>query len=469
MNIGPPEYETRVAIIQKDLEGSGKGLQSGVADSIGRHPFRTVTDLRTCLDRILEVQERENRLVSPDEATSMVQETEQAESLLGDSELGQFLDEISDTVAAKVQAHEAPWRKLLREAVEEMEAEGFRGDILRRHIDGDVSPPDPEGILTDFRRIIQRLREIRTELDAAGNPWPEAAFGVLRDPGRLEEAEALLSSARERSRAFPEILDGPDLKEIGQELPQLVVRAADQLVTTERPEYNPLYVWSPDGMAARALLQAAGRSRILDQSGARVALISVPLFAEEFIRALSSGVAGAWRERWWSADLLLVEGAQDLSATERAQEEFFHLFEALQRRRARVMISADRPPSDIPALDDRLRARLEGGLVIEIPVASTDLSVELQSSLAVQEMEEVQPEPEKKDLSIEDREWIKSFRTQSPQEGSGVGGGKTGGGFLDVLAQGVVPSAPSEPWCPSPEKVVWEWPRLEDRLEEVPE
>jgi hypothetical protein len=425
--------------------------------------------LRAGLDRILEAQEKENRLVSPDEATTLIREKEQDDSNLGDSELGQFLDEISDTVAAKVQAQEAPWRKLLREAVEEIEVEGFKGDILRRHIDGDASPPDPKGIINEFRRVIQRLREIRTELDDAGNPWPEAAFGVLRDPERLDEAEALLSSARERSRAFPKIPDGPDLKAIGRELPQLVVRAADQLVTTDRPEYNPLFVWSPDGMAARALLQAAGRSRILDQAGARIALISVPMFAEEFIRALSGGVAGAWRERWWSADLLLVEGAQDLSDTERAQEEVFHLFEALQRRRARIMVSADRPPSEIAGLDDRLRARLEGGLVVELPVASTNLSAELQSSLAKDEVEEAPPEPEGKDISVEDREWIKSFRTQAPQEGAEVGGKKSGGGFLDVLAQGVGSSTPSEPWCPSPEKVVWDWPRLEDRLEEVPE
>jgi chromosomal replication initiation ATPase DnaA len=474
VNIGPPEYETRVAIIQKDLEGSGKGLQTGVADSIGRHPFKTIRDLRGCLDRILEVQEGESRLVSPDEATALIQEAEEDDSGLGDAELGQFLDEISGTVAAKVQAQEAPWRKLLREAVEEIEAEGFKGDILRRHIDDETSPPDPEGILAGFQRIVQRLREIRTELDAAGNPWPEAAFGVLRDPGRLDEAEALLSSAQERSRSFPAIPEGPDLKEIGKELPQLVVRAADQLVTTERPEYNPLFVWSPDGMAARALLHASGRAGILKEEGARVALVSVPMFAEEFIHALSSGVAGAWRERWWSVDLLLVEGAQDLSATERAQEEFFHLFEALQRRGARVMISADRAPSEISALDDRLRARLDGGLVIEVPVESTDLSPELQAALAVQveaesESEVEEEEEPEKDIAVEDREWIQSFRTQTSQDGSGVGDGTSGGGFLDVLARGVVPTPPGEPWRPSPEKVVWDWPRLEDRLAEVPE
>ena len=206
-----------------------------------------------------------------------------------------------------------------------------------------------------------------------GNPWPEAAHGVLRDPERVSEAEALLASAEERAKPFPEIPPGPSLEELGGDLPKLVVRAADQLISTDRTEYNPLYVWSADGVAARALLHAAGRSRLVADENSKVALVSVVSFAEDFIRSLSMGVAGAWRERWWVADLLLVDGAETLRGTERAQEELFHLMEALKRRRARIMISGDRPPSQISALDDRLRAQLEGGLVVEVEVGQADL------------------------------------------------------------------------------------------------
>ncbi len=328
-----------------------------------------------------------------------------------------------------MQAQEEPWRRLLRELAEEVEAEEFRADGLRRRIEGETPPQDLDGLLREFRRTIQRLKEIRTALDAAGNPWPEAAFGVLRDPERLDEAEALLASALEQARPFPEIPPGPVLKELRGEVPALVIRAADQLANTDRPEYNPLFVWSPDGLAVRVLLHAAGRTRLRKQKEARVALTSVQGFARGFIHSLSQGVAGAWRERWWSADLLLIDGAQDLSATERAQEEFFQLFEALQRRRARIMIAADRPPAEISALDDRLRARLEGGLIVEVQVKASKLSPELRKSLREAVPPAALPEPEKRDILDEDREWIRSFQpgaTGGRRGSSGPGAGEEG-------------------------------------------
>ncbi len=467
VNIGPPEYETRVAIVQKTIESRLLMLGQGVADAIGRHPFSSVMELLSALERVLRVQEVEDRILAPDEVPAIIQRREPKEGTADDLELGKFLDELSDTVAAKVQAQEAPWRRILRVTAEETEAEEFRADVLRQLIDGADRPPDLDGVIEVFRGTIRRLKEIRKELDAAGNPWPEAAYGVLRDPERLDEAESLLASAKERSRPFSEIPSGPPLEELGGQIPQLVIRAADQLIRTDRPEYNPLYVWSSDGAAARLLLQAAGRSKLSGQDGGRVALASVQGFAEEFIRSLTLGVAGAWRERWWSSDLLLVDGAQELSYTERAQEEFFHLFEALQRRRARVMIAADRPPSKISALDDRVRARLESGLVIEIDVRASDLSSELQTAL-VETAAPAAPQEEERDISDEDREWIKSFRPGAPKGRRRYADHDKpeDGELLDLLAAGKDPSVAVEAWIPSPEKVVWAWPRVEDRIVE---
>lgn len=464
VNVGAPEYETRVAILRKWAETRDRALGPGVADAMGRFAFQTVREVLTGLDHVLGFENQEGRPASPDEAARILEQIELGEDEVSGSELGQFLDELSDTVAAKVEAQEAPWRKVLRELAEEMEEEGFKTDTLRRLIDLDARPRDLDGSMDDYRNTVERLKEIRTDLDAAGNPWPEAAHGVLRDPERIGEAEALLASAVERSKPFPEIEEGPPLADLGGELPQLVVRAADQLVNTERPEYNPLYVWSRDGVAARALLRAAGRTKLSEDVGARVGLISIPAFAEEFIHALSHGVAGAWRERWWAADFLLVDGAQDLSATERAQEEIFHLFEALLRRQSRIMVAGDRPPSEIPALDDRLRARLDGGLVVEVDVSSVDLSPEVRGDLIATEPEAV--EPETKDIADVDREWIRSFQPANP------GGQRSLSGtdedqeaeFLDVVAMAEHHETPSEPWIPAPEQVVWDWPRLGDRL-----
>jgi chromosomal replication initiation ATPase DnaA len=471
VKIGAPEYETRVAIIQEWLEARLQVMAPGVAEAIGRFPFKAVTDLHTALARVLEIQDRDNRLITPEEAGAIVERGEGVDLGFINSELGQFLDELSDSVAAKVQAQEAPWRKALRELAEEVEVEGFRADRLRHRIESDAPPRGLETILEEFRATVQRLKEIGAELQVEGNPWPEAAHGVLKDPERLDEAEALLASARERSRPFPKVPPGPTLKEMGGELPQLVIRAADQLVGTDRPEYNPLYVWSSDGAAALALLQAAARTRLKKEGGSKVAQTSASRFAQEFIQSLTAGTAGAWRERWWSADLVLVDRAQDLSLTERAQEEFVHLFEALTRRRARVMIAADRPPNNISPLDDRLRAQLEGGLVIEIDVKATDLSSSLQETLEEAAAEE-EPIVEKvRGIADEDREWIMSFQPGRTAGGarSRGSGGKEEEEFLEALEAGADLDSAVDPWTPSPERVVWEWPNLADRLAEEPD
>jgi len=469
VNIGAPEYETRMAILQKWSEARFQLLGPGVADAIGRIPFANVTDLRAYLNRVLKVQELEDRVLSAEEAAAIVEQGGGGPESL-DSEVGQFLDDLSTTVAAKVKAQEPSWRKVLREAAEQAEIEGFNGESLRRMMEMAQPPPDLEEALALFRESVARLKEIEGTLNQVGNPWPEAAFSVLRDPERVEEAEGLLASAQERGRAFPPIPPGPTLEELGGGLPKLVVQAAEQLVRTDRPEYTPLYVWSPDGMAARVLLYAAGRTRLAEGDESGVACISVHAFSEEFSRALSAGVAGAWRERWWSADLLLVEKAEALSDTQRAQEEVFHLLEALRRRRARVMVAADRPLTAITGINDRLRARLESGLVLEIPVDGPELSEDLLRSLETRPSPELPAEVEKEDIGDkvvdQDRAWIRSFKPRGSGSARGAGSGGRQDEYAHAMGGMSGTAQPAEPWTPSREQVVWDWPRIEDRIVE---
>jgi chromosomal replication initiator protein len=480
VDIGPPEYETRIAILRKQAEARGQKLSSGVAEVIGRIPFRNVRELGGALNRILAIQELEGRVVSPEEVSSLLKEGGRPPSKEQAEDVGEFLSELSESVAAQVELQEAPWRRRLREVAEEMEKEGFKGDRLRRLLEKESPPGGVDGIIEDFLRVVKRLKEVKDQLDAVGNPWPEAAHGVLRDPERLDEAEALLASARERARPFPAIVPGPALSELPDSFPQLVIRAAEQLLNSDRPEYNPLFVWSSDVDTARSLLGAAARTFRKANQDARVALISVADFAEEFIGALSGGVAGAWRERWWSAELLLIQDAQDLAKMERAQEEFFHLFEALQRRRARVMVAADRAPSRIGSIDDRLRSRFEGGLVLEVEgrkereqASRGEVPTEDRFQSWDQEVlrpgkdREGAPMGERKDLSALDREWILGFTAGSGIQSSTAGSPPPGQSESPTGSREEGPRG--RLWFPSPERVIWNWPRLNERLMEDPD
>ncbi|MEX0979688.1 MAG: DnaA/Hda family protein [Gemmatimonadota bacterium] len=403
VDIAAPEYETRVAIMLKKVEERKANLEPGVAEALARFPFRNVRELQGGLNRVLAIQELEGIPIRVENIPELLA----GEALSGSGdEFGSFLSEITGSVAATVEEQEAAWRRALREAAEEGEAHDFSTVRLRRLLEAAEEPENAEEVAAEFRSHMARLTEIRKAVDALGNPWPEGAQAVLKDPERLEEAEMLLASALERVRAFPALPAGPGLEEIAPSYSQLAVKASERLALAARPDYNPLFVWCSDSMRSREILEATGRAYMGANPEGKVGLISAAEFAEDFIRAISGGVAGAWRERWWTVELLLLHGVEALSTTERAQDEFFHLFEALKRQGARLLLAADRPPSAIENIDDRLRSRFEGGLVVElVPPVTT-------------RRETVSPAPSG---SAEYESFADVF-------GTGSGAGKSGGG-----------------------------------------
>lgn len=440
VDIGAPEYETRVAIIRKKAEERDQSLQAGVAESLARSPFRNVRELGGALNKVFATQELEERQVTAEEVAQMMGDeggsTPVVESL--GSEFASFFEELVETVTVTVEEKEVPWRTAMREAIDGAEREGFRAKRLQGYQDGE-EPDGWETIVEAYKADVQRLREIDEELDRLGNPWAEAAERVLKDPDRIEEAEALLTSVRERQRPFPKLGEGMLLGDLNG-FPAMAVKAAQQLVAQEKPQYNPLYIWSAKAEIGRTLLGASGRTYQEAHPEAKMAVTSVAEFVEDFIRALGEGVAGAWRERWWTVDLLLVHGIEALSETERAQDEFFHLFEALKRRGARIMLVGDRAPSGIVGIDDRLRSRFEGGLVLEVDAGDGKGDLALVEEQAPDVTGPFVPQMEE------------TAAPASAPEGP--------------AAQPVATSAPAKggAWFPSAENVVLMWPEIDDLL-----
>jgi chromosomal replication initiator protein len=441
VDLGPPEFETRVAIVRKKTEERGQTLEAGVAEAVAKAPFKNVRELGGVLNKIFATQDLEERRVTAKEVAQLLHQQDEVASLGGGSdEFGSFLNELASSVAQAVEKTEEPWRKAIREAIESADRQGYSVQQLVAYQSG-REPKGWEKIVESFRAAVQRLRDIDNELQRLGNPWPEAAQGVLMDPDRLEEAEALLASVRERQRPFPKLADGPLLHDLSG-FEAMALKAAAQLVGEEKPQYNPLYVWSSDESLGKTLLGAVGRTHLESFPGQRMAVGSVAAFADDFIRALGEGVAGAWRERWWTVDLLLVHGLQGLSRTERAQDEFFHLFEALKRRGARMMLVADRAPGDIAGIDDRLRSRFEGGLVLELTVGEA-VELELVEQAAA---------------ATADRVFLPDLEGKSAQRA------EARGRVEPVVKAPVEPPAKGGAWFPSPENVVIHWPRIDELL-----
>jgi chromosomal replication initiation ATPase DnaA len=472
VDIAAPEYETKVAILRKKGEERGQTFEAGVAEALAKHPFKSVRELAGALNKVLAIQELEERQVEADEIVALagLQESQPDQAPVAGEPL---LDEFGSFI----ESEDVPWKRLLRETAEIFEKDGYSGTRLRRILESGTPPSDPQQIADQFRRDVAQLREVEKTLNQAGNPWPEAAVGVLKDPERVGEAASLLASALERVKPFTRLGDGPPLTALTAHYDAVVIKAAAKLITDERPEYNPLYLWSKNREGPLALVAATARSFREAQKASNIAMVSAAEFAEDYIRALEGGVAGAWRERWWDVDLLIVYDAELISATESTKDEFFHLFEASKRRGTKIMIAADRPPSGISDIDERLRSRFEMGLVVEapgrgLPAGAGELNLEAAPS-----------------EYIEDDDLWGSFMQPAvaasavppvPESKADAGPAPSLDAPTSAPAQEAVQEAEpasvtpavevaASAWKPSRENVVWDWHSVGDRIVEMAE
>jgi chromosomal replication initiator protein len=130
--------------------------------------------------------------------------------------------------------------------------------------------------------------------------------------------------------------------------------------------YNPLFVYGGVGLGKTHLMQAIGQYVIATKKGAKVMYLSSEVFINEFIDAIQHNNLVKFRKRYRQADLLLIDDIQFLGGKERSQEEFFHTFNTLFDGHKQIVLSSDRPPSEIANLEHRLVSRFEWGLTAEL-------------------------------------------------------------------------------------------------------
>jgi chromosomal replication initiator protein len=130
--------------------------------------------------------------------------------------------------------------------------------------------------------------------------------------------------------------------------------------------YNPLFLYGGVGLGKTHLLHAIGQYVVSNKKGARVAYLSSEKFTNEYIDGIQNNQLVKFRKKYRQTDVLLIDDIQFLAGKERIQEEFFHTFNALHEARKQIVLTCDRPASEIQGLEHRLVSRFEWGLVTDL-------------------------------------------------------------------------------------------------------
>jgi chromosomal replication initiator protein len=147
---------------------------------------------------------------------------------------------------------------------------------------------------------------------------------------------------------------------------ELAFAACQSIAANPGSKYNPLFIYGGVGIGKTHLIQAVGNALKNQNSEINILYISTEQFVQEFVESLRSRKTADFASYYRSADVLIVDDIQFIAGKEKIQEEFFHTFNALHQANKQIIISSDKPPKDIPTLEERLRSRFTWGMSIDM-------------------------------------------------------------------------------------------------------
>jgi chromosomal replication initiator protein len=376
VDIGAPDYETRVAILREKCAERHVHFEPGVIEELARIEFANIRELQGAMNR-MSAHQAIDGMLTPAQVREIVGLPKPAppppRTSVETDEFFGFLTDIASAVASQLE----PWRIRVGEAIAFWGGEGYRTTTLEQLMAETQPPQNYEAVLRGYGQAVEQLRELERQVSTVD---PElGGHERFRDPERLVEAMAFVQHAL--AGAVPP--GGPQAafaRTAYEESPsnQMAVRAADAVIAEPGHRYNPLFLVGPSGVGKTHLLNAIGNELCVrfGEKG-RVACVGAQVFIDELIAALQDGTIERFRARYRAADALLIDDVQFVASKERTQEELFHVFNHFQSAGKQLVFASDTPPKAIDGLEDRLRSRFEGGLVAEVSLPDRGLREKL--------------------------------------------------------------------------------------------
>jgi len=248
----------------------------------------------------------------------------------------------------------------------------------RTGTDRNASPP----------RSDQTPDENTTEVAGEAAPTPEELASIERSgAGSADERSALYQKAQEHLRSeytFDEFIEGDGNR---------LARSAAYAVAQEpgSTNYNPLLVYGGVGLGKTHLAQAVANYAIEYNTAEKVLYVSSDRFTSQFVQSVRENRIAAFSSYYRQADLLIVDDVQFFGEKEKTQEEFFHIFNDLHQNGKQIFLCADRAPSKIPGIEERLLSRFQWGLSADIQRPDLETRIAILQRKAARQNIEVEP------------------------------------------------------------------------------